>query len=327
MPSGTACGRTSKPVREGAVRARRRRSAVEGVWYPRWFWPSFSIPATIWLLLLFLLPFYAIVSVAFGRLDPILGTAQPVWNPLDWNTTAFTFVLNQTFLIGGIFRPAFLRTLEYVTVATILSLLIGYPVAYFIARYGGRYRSLLLVTLIAPFWISYLMRMLAWVNLLQGDGLVNRTLLDLHLIGGPVNWLDGKSYTVILGLVYGYIPYMILPLFASLDRIDRSLLEAARDLGANRFAAFRRVTLPLSKQAILAGVVIVTLPMFGDYYTNNLLSASPRTSMIGNLIDNTISSPLVGQAASMVVVLMLLLLLPMLYYLYATNRATRTGTA
>ena len=167
------------------------------------------------------------------------------------------------------------------------------------------------------------MRMLAWVNLLQGDGLVNRTLLDLHLIGGPVNWLDGKAYTVVLGLVYGYIPYMILPLYASLDRIDRSVLEAARDLGASRVVAFRRVTLPLSKQAILAGVVIVTLPMFGDYYTNNLLSASPRTSMIGNLIDNTISSPLVAQAASMVVVLMLLLILPMLYYLYATNRAAR----
>jgi ABC-type spermidine/putrescine transport system permease subunit I len=296
---------------------------VQGIWYPRWFWPSFSAPATAWLLVLFVLPFYAIVSVAFGRLDPIFGTPEPVWNPVHWTYGAFRFVANQTFLIGGIFRPAFLRTFEYVGLATLLCLVIGYPVAYFIARHGGRYRSLLLMLLIAPFWISYLMRMLAWVNLLQTDGLVNRALLDLHLLGGAVNWLDGKSYTVVLGLAYGYIPYMILPLFASLDRIDRSVLEVARDLGAGRFATFRRVTLPLSKQAILAGIVIVMLPMFGDYYTNDLLSASPRTSMIGNLINNTITSPLVGQAASMVIVLMLILILPMLYYLYATNRAAR----
>ncbi len=314
-------------VRARRGRERRGRKPVEGIWYPRWFWPSFSLPATAWLLVLFVLPFYAIVSVALGRLDPIFGTPEPVWNPLHWNYTAFRFVANQTFLIGGIFRPAFLRTFEYVGLATLLCLLIGYPVAYFIARHAGRYRSLLLVLLIAPFWISYLMRMLAWVNLLQTDGLVNRALVDLHLLGGPVNWLDGKAYTVVLGLAYGYIPYMILPLYASLDRIDRSVLEVARDLGAGRFAAFRRVTLPLSKQAILAGIVIVMLPMFGDYYTNDLLSASPRTSMIGNLINNTITSPLAGQAASMVVVLMLILILPMLYYLYATNRATRVDRA
>jgi len=292
-----------------------------GARYPRWYWPSFATPASLWLLLLFVLPFYAILSVAFGTVDPIFGSAQPVWNPVHWNATAMRFVLNQSFLRGGIYEPALLRTLLYVVAALVLCLVIGYPVAYFIARHAGRWKTIMLVGLIAPFWISYLMRMLAWVNLLEDDGLVNRSLTGLHIIGAPHHWLDGQGLTVVLGLVYGYIPYMILPLFGSLDRIDRSLLEAARDLGASPARTFLRVTLPLSKQAILAGSIIVTLPMFGDYYTADLLSASPRTTMLGNLVDHAINSPFVTRAASLVVVMMVLLLLPMLYYMYATARA------
>ena len=292
-----------------------------GARYPRWYWPSFATPASLWLLLLFVLPFYAILSVAFGTVDPIFGSAQPVWNPVHWNATAMRFVLNQSFLRGGIYEPALLRTLLYVVAALVLCLVIGYPVAYFIARHAGRWKTIMLVGLIAPFWISYLMRMLAWVNLLEDDGLVNRSLTGLHIIGAPHHWLDGQGLTVVLGLVYGYIPYMILPLFGSLDRIDRSLLEAARDLGASPARTFLRVTLPLSKQAILAGSIIVTLPMFGDYYTADLLSASPRTTMLGNLVDHAINSPFVTRAASLVVVMMVLFLLPMLYYMYATARA------
>ena len=293
------------------------------MWYPRWFWPSFTVPGTAWLLLLFVLPFYTILSVAFGRVDPVFQSPVPVWNPLHWNTAAFRFVLNQTFLRGGIYQPAFIRTLEYVATALALCLIIGYPVAYFIARHGGRYKALLLMALIAPFWISYLMRMLAWVNLLQDDGLVNKSLMFFHVIGAPRHWLQGQGLTVVLGLAYGYIPYMILPLYGALDRIDRSLLEAARDLGASPARTFLRVTLPLSKQAILAGSVIVTLPMFGDYYTNDLLSASPRTTMVGNLIDHAINSPIVTAAAALVALLMVLLIVPMLYYLYSTAKATR----
>jgi spermidine/putrescine transport system permease protein len=292
-----------------------------GAHYPRWYWPSFATPASLWLLLLFVLPFYAILSVAFGTVDPIFGSAQPLWNPVHWNAMAMRFVLNQSFLRGGIYEPALLRTLLYVVAALVLCLVIGYPVAYFIARHAGRWKTVMLVGLIAPFWISYLMRMLAWVNLLEDDGLVNRSLTGLHIIGAPHHWLDGQGLTVVLGLVYGYIPYMILPLFGSLDRIDRSLLEAARDLGASPARTFLRVTLPLSKQAILAGSIIVTLPMFGDYYTADLLSASPRTTMLGNLVDHAINSPFVTRAASLVVVMMVLLLLPMLYYMFATARA------
>jgi spermidine/putrescine transport system permease protein len=269
------------------------------------------------------LPFYVILCVAFGRVDPIFRSPVPEWNPLHWDSSAVRFVLNQTFLRGGIYQPSFIRTFAYVGTALALCLLIGYPVAYFLARHTGRWKTLLLVALIAPFWISYLMRMLAWVNLLQDEGLVNQTLMHLHLISAPRHWLEGQHLTVILGLVYGYIPYMILPLFGALDRIDRSVLEAARDLGASPARTFFRVTLPLSKQAILAGTVIVTLPMFGDYYTADLLSGSPRTSMAGNLVDRAINSPFVTRAAGLVLLMMIALIIPMLYYLYATAKASR----
>src|SRR5204863_3558239 len=133
---------------------------------------------------------------------------------------------------------------------------------------------------------------------------VNVTLQKLHLIASPYPWLEGKSITVVLGLVYGYIPYMILPLFGFLDRIDASLLEAGRDLGASPASTFWRVTLPLSKPAIYAGLVIISLPMFGDYYTNNLLSNSPKTTMIGNLIDDSVGSFGQGPEGAVLVVLL-----------------------
>ena len=119
--------------------------------------------------------------------------------------------------------PIFLRTVWYVAVASLISLVVAYPAAYFVARFAGRRKGLFLALLIAPFWISYMMRMLAWIDLLQTDGYLNRALVDLHLISQPVDWLGGKSTTVILGLVYGYIPYLILVLYAGLDRIDQRL--------------------------------------------------------------------------------------------------------
>ena len=160
------------------------------------------------------------------------------------------------------------------------------------------------------------MRMLAWINLLQDDGWVNNVLMWIGILDAPRNWLDGRASSVILGLVYGYVPFMILPLYAFLDRIDRSLLEAARDLGASPFQAFRMVTLPLSMPAILAGIVIIALPMFGDYYTPDLLSGAPQTSLIGNQINLYIrGGQQIPVGAALVVVLMLFLTVLMGYYL------------
>jgi len=305
----------------------RRRSKAEpsdrsGVRYSRWFWPSFAVPGTVWLLVLFVLPFYVILSVAFGTVD-LFRNPLPVWQPWYWTTAHFQDVFGKLFGSNAFLRPAVIRTFLYVAVASAICLVVGYAVAYYVSRFGGRRKTLFLVLLISPFWISYLMRMLAWVNLLQDEGYVNRLLQFLNLIPEPVHWLEGKPMTVILGLVYGYIPYMILPLYGFLDRIDPDLLQAGRDLGASPVRTFLRVTLPLSRPAILAGLVIVSLPMFGDYYTNNMLSNSPRTTMIGNLIDDAVGSPGQGpQAAVIVVLLMIMLMVPMLYYMRSTQKAS-----
>jgi len=308
-----------------ALTARRRRSrrtrerlAREGIHYPKWFWPTFALPASLWLLLLFILPLYTVVSVAFGTVDPIFRGPLPVYQPWYWSADQLTEVLDKVF---GIFRPAYLHTFMYVSAATSICLVLGYAVAYYVARYGGKRKALLLALLISPFWISYLMRMLAWINLLDNDGYVNRVLMFLNIVDQPVGWLEGRPSTVVLGLVYGYIPYMILPLYGFLDRIDVSLLESGRDLGASPLSTFVRVTLPLSKPGILAGTIIVALPMFGDYFTNNLLSGSPRTTMIGNLIDESIQTTGQSrQAAVLVLLLMAMLIVPMTYYLRSTAR-------
>jgi len=303
-------------------RLRRRRQEQEsGVLYPRWFWPSFAVPGITWLLLLFLLPFYVIFAVAFGAVD-LFRNPLPVWQPWFWTSQYLTDVFGKIFGANAFLQPAFVRTLTYVFIASSLCLVIGYAVAYYVARFAGRWRTLILVLLISPFWISYLMRMLAWVNLLDDEGYVNKLITTLHLTPHPINWLEGNPVTVVLGLVYGYIPYMILPLFGFLDRIELNLLEAGRDLGAGPVHTFLRITLPLSKPAILAGIVIVALPMFGDYYTNDLLSQSPKTAMIGNLINESVGSFGQGpEGAVLVVILMVLLLVPMFYYLRFTHHA------
>jgi ABC-type spermidine/putrescine transport system permease subunit I len=300
--------------------------------YPRWLWPLSALPGVVWLLILFLLPFYAVVSVAFGSVDPILLTAVPAWNPLNWNAGWMTHVLH-LLVPGNIYWDVFVRTCEYVVLSLAGCMLIGYPVAYYIARHASRTKSLMLILLVLPFWISYLMRMLAWINLLSpgGYGLqflsatgISSALYHLGLISDPNNYLGGESFTVILALIYGYIPYFILPLYASLDRIDRSHREAARDLGASPFRAFWHVTLPLSKTGRLGGAVLITLPMFGDYYTPNIVSGAPSTSMIGNQIDLYFHGgpqPTIG--AAITILLSAFLMILMGYYMWTIHRASR----
>jgi len=287
-----------------------------------WLWRALAAPGLAWLLLFFVTPFYALLSVAMGRLDPVFSSAEPVWNPIHWNPAIFPEVLGELF--GGRLGAIFMRTFVYVGVASTLCLLIGYPVAYYLARHAGRWRGLLLGLIVAPFWINYLMRMMAWQNLLAVDGYVNRFLMFINALDAPRAWLVGHHETVILGLVYGYVPFLILPLYAALDQIDSSVLEAARDLGAGPVRTFLHVTLPLSKQGVMAGVVIIMLPLFGDYYTPSLLSGSPRTRMIGNEIDLFINSGVGGATgAALTVILMAFITLLMAYYLFTVMGAAR----
>ncbi len=165
----------------------------------RRIWPLLALPGTLWIAVLFIAPLYVVVAILFGGVDPILRQPVPVWNPLDWDFTQFVYVWDHIFGPQPFFRPALVRTVVYVTVASLLCLLIAYPVAYFTARLAGRWKGLLLAALIAPFWISYMMRMLAWVNLLQTDGLVNKALSAGGLFDVHVAWLQGHASTVILG--------------------------------------------------------------------------------------------------------------------------------
>jgi ABC-type spermidine/putrescine transport system permease subunit I len=294
----------------------------------RLFWVALAAPGIIWLALLFVVPFYAILAIAGGQVD-IFGNPVAVWNPLHWSTMNFTAAWRDVTGASAFVGPIVLRTLVYVALASLISLLIAYPAAYFVARFAGRRKGLFLILLIAPFWISYMMRMLAWIDLLQTDGYINKALTALHLISQPVDWLGGLGFTVVLGLVYGYIPYLILVLYAGLDRIDPALIEAGRDLGLGRVRTFVRVTLPLSRQAILTGMLITVLPMLGDYFTNQLLSGTTGTAMFGNVIDDQLTSSggvLEGQGAVFSLLFLLLLIAPMIYYVVTTNRSSRSAT-
>jgi ABC-type spermidine/putrescine transport system permease subunit I len=277
---------------------------------------------------LFIVPFYAVLAIAMGQLDRLFESPIAVWNPLSWSSSNVINAFHDLFGSSAFAGPIVLRTIIYVVVGSLLCLLIGYPAAYFVARFAGRRKGLFLILLIAPFWISYMMRMLAWIDLLQTNGYLNRALIDLHLASHPVNWLGGLSVTVVLGLVYGYVPYMILVLYAGLDRIDPALIEAGRDLGLSRVRTFVHVTLPLSRQVIMTGLLITVLPMLGDYYTNTLLSGASSTSMFGNLIEGQLGTPgLEAQGAVLSLVLLLVLLVPMIYYVLATNRSSREAYA
>jgi ABC-type spermidine/putrescine transport system permease subunit I len=289
------------------------------------FFIALAAPGIIWLALLFIVPFYAVLAIAMGKLNELFESPVAVWNPGSWSSENVIDVWHDIFGSAAFAGPIIVRTIVYVAIASLLCLLIGYPAAYFVARFAGRRKVLFLVLLIAPFWISYMMRMLAWIDLLQTGGYVNKALGWFGI--SPVNWLGGKPATVILGLVYGYIPYLILVLYAGLDRIDPALIEAGRDLGLGRIRTFARITLPMSRQPILTGLLITVLPMLGDYFTNQLLSGAASTSMIGNLIEGQLGTPgLEGQGAVLSLFLLLVLLIPMIYYVIATNRSTQVAS-
>src|SRR3954466_5635411 len=196
----------------------------------RWIWRTLALPGLAWLAVFFVVAFYAIISVGLGNVTTLYEPV-PHWNPLDWNV-GYIWQALKAVVPGGDTWDTFLRTVIYVVVAVTLSLAIGYPVAWYAARHAGRWRGLILVLLVLPFWISYLMRMFAWTNLLEAGGYAERLLhafsidgllSSLGLLHGS-DWLGGQPVSVIMALVYGYVPYLILPLYAALDRIDQRLI-------------------------------------------------------------------------------------------------------
>ena len=216
--------------------------------------------------------------------------------------------------------PTATSILGAIVVALIL-LLIGYPIAYGMARLPQRWRGVAMMLVIVPFWTSFLIRIYAWINILQHDGLLNQVLLALHIVSARVVWLSTDS-AMYLGIVYSYLPFMILPLYANLERLDLDLNEAAADLGARRWQVFLDVTLPLSRPGIIAGCLLVFIPAIGEFVIPALLGGAD-TLMIGRVLwDEFFINRDWPVASAVSVVLLLILVLPMIWFQNLEERET-----
>jgi spermidine/putrescine transport system permease protein len=251
-----------------------------------------------------------------------VATVDFIGNPVyGWNTANYHEVLSSTFL------PPLEHSLLYALATTIICLAVGYPTAYVIARHGGRLRHVLVALLILPWFVDYLVRIYAWVAIFGDKGLVNGVLHDLGMGGAPPVTFLNTTWAVIGGLVYSYLPFMILPIYAAVERMDGALVEAGKDLYATPFRTFLHVTLPETFQGVLGGCVLVFLPAAGDFANAQLLGG-PNQTMIGNLIQDQFSGsgdwPL---GSAMTVVFMAILAVFMIFYLRSSARAASTGGA
>ncbi len=225
------------------------------------------LPALGWLTLFFVVPLAMILVVSLGSRDEL---DRIVLDRLSLDNYARAF--------DPAFLPTFLNSLRYAAATTLLSLAIGYPIAYWISRYGGRHKALLLIIVMLPFWTSYLIRTYAWMIILRDNGVANWALQAVGLTSEPLILLN-TDFSVILGMTYGFLPFAILPLYVSIDRLDPALVAAARDLYASGRAAFLRVTLPLTMPGIVAATILTFIPAIGDFVTPDLLGGAGTTTI------------------------------------------------
>lgn len=246
----------------------RQRAERRGLWF-------LIGPTLFWLGVFFLLPLMAILVVSFlkrGAYGGIIPTP---------NIENYVRLLDADYFI--IFRRSFVLALG----TTLFCLLVGYPMAYFITQQNPRWRNILVILVIIPFWTNFLVRTYAWMDLLRDEGVINTALLNLGLIRYHLDMLFTPG-AVLVGMVYGFLPFMILPVYANLEKFDWSLMEAAYDAGANHLRAFLRVMLPLTMPGIVAGAVLVFIPAIGTFITSDLLGGQ-KVMLIGNLIDRQFS--------------------------------------
>ncbi|NLC22618.1 MAG: ABC transporter permease subunit [Halomonadaceae bacterium] len=237
----------------------------------------------VWLTLFFLLPFGIVLKISLSE----AAIAVPPYGPIfDYaNQTLQIFISFGNYLFLGtdtLYVSAYWGSVKIALISTVLCLLLGYPMAYAMARAPGHWQLVLLLLVMLPSWTSFLIRVYAWMGILSNNGLINNLLLWAGLIESPIRMLN-TNFAVVLGIVYAYLPFMVLPLYANLTRLDGTLLEAAADLGSRKFDTFLRVTLPLSKGGIIAGSMLVFVPAVGEYVIPELLGG-PDTVMIGKVL-------------------------------------------
>jgi len=284
----------------------------------------------LWLGLFFLAPFAIVLKISLSQ----AALAQPPYLPVfdlaaGWaglkefaaQLSADSFKLLAS---DPIYLLSYFKSLEVAAVSTAILILIGYPLAYGIARTARAWQPLLVMAIILPFWTSFLIRIYAWINILQRDGLLNEVLLRLHVIDAPVAWLSSDT-AIYIGVVYSYLPFMVLPLYATLEKMDESLLEAAADLGCPRWKAFWLVTFPVSLPGLAAGALLCFIPIVGEFVIPDLLGGS-ETLMIGQTLWTEFFSNRDWPVASAIAIaLLLLLLVPILFYERLQQRSLEGG--
>ncbi len=268
----------------------------------------------LWLLLFFAIPFLIVMKISFAK----MAVAMPPYTSIvAYVDNAFTINLNlgnyTQLFADSQYVVAYLSSIRIAVIATVFTLLIGYPMAYVISRLSPSARNIAMMLVVLPSWTSFLIRVYAWIGILDSNGLVNRTLLGMGLIDQPLQILY-TPLAAYIGIVYCYLPFMVLPLYANLVKLDHRLLEAAYDLGARPWQAFMRITLPLSRSGIVAGCMLVMIPAVGEFVIPEMLGG-PDTLMIGRVLwgefFNNRDWPL---ASAVAIVMLLLLLVPILIF-------------
>lgn len=278
----------------------------------------------LWLLLFFVAPFVIVLKISFSEVDLAIPPYKPLFSwyaehalaiRLNFNNYAFLFT-------DKLYADAFLNSVKVALVSTILCLLIGYPMAYGMARARPRTRNVLLLLVVLPFWTSQLLRVYAWIGLLKANGVINNVLIRLGVIHNPLALLY-TPFAMYVGIVYSYLPFVILPLYANIEKMDWQLIEAAEDLGCRPWQAFYKITLPLSRNGILAGSMLVFIPAVGEFVIPTLLGG-PNSLMIGRILWDEFFSNRAWPVASAVAILMLLLLVPFMMW-YQSIQARETA--
>jgi putrescine transport system permease protein len=280
----------------------------------------------LWLLLVFLVPFLIVFRISVADVQSAADPFGSLISYADGLLLLKIKLANYLFIAeDNLYLLTFLSSVRYAAVTTVLCLLIGYPFAYFMARARAAIRPTLLMLVMLPFWTSFLLRIYAWKGILASNGLLNNLLLALGLIDAPLTMLH-TPFSLVIGMVYAYLPFMILPLYANLVKMDIRLLEAAADLGATPWQAFWRITVPLSKSGIIAGAMLVLIPCVGEFVIPELLGG-PETLMIGRVLwDEFFSNNDWPMASAVTVIMILLILFPMAIFNKYQARQQEGGT-
>jgi putrescine transport system permease protein len=276
----------------------------------------------LWLLIFFLVPFLIVLKISFAEFEP-LGRPPyaPVFQWLDEGALQIKLLVGsyQYLFNEPLYVSSWLYSIKVAFFSTIFCLLLGYPMAYAIARSTPTYRNVFLMLVILPFWTSFLLRVYAWIGLLKTDGVINNMLLATGLVQEPLTMMN-TSFAVYIGIVYSYLPFMILPLYSNLEKHDLTLLEAASDLGAGPVRSFLRITLPLSMPGVIAGSLLVFIPAVGEYVIPSVLGSSDQLMIARLLADEFFLNRDWPKASAVAIAMLLLLVVPIMLFQHFQNK-------